>query len=282
MVGVLSWPAETASDLALLVVVGGPQVRAGSHRQFTTLCRAVAMSGVPALRFDVRGMGDSSGRLHTFESIGPDIGAALDTLQVTLPQVRRVVLWGLCDGASAALMYAHERIATGRLDQRVTGLVLINPWVRSSQTLARAHVKHYYLDRLRQGEFWRKLSRGNVAKRAVRDLLGNLRAAFETASVTAEGGGRAAAAPFQERMLHGAETFSGPVLLVLSGRDYTAKEFAELVATSARWQAALQRPSVTRLDVLEADHTFSNLADGHALAAATANWMKETMGAPLE
>lgn len=280
LVGVLSRPADMASDLALLVVVGGPQVRTGSHRQFTTLCRAIAMSGVPALRFDVRGMGDSSGSLHTFERIGPDIGAALDTLQATLPQVRRVVLWGLCDGASAALMYTHERIATRGPDQRVTGLVLINPWVRSSQTLARAHVKHYYWDRLRQGEFWRKLLRGNVARQATRDLLGNLRAAFKGASPTADVGGGAAATPFQDRMLRGAETFSGPVLWVLSGRDYTAKEFAELAATSARWQAALGRPSVSRLDVPEADHTFSKLSDGHALATATAKWMKETMGAP--
>ena len=279
LVGVLSRPAEMASDLALLVVVGGPQVRTGSHRQFTTLCRAVAMSGVPALRFDVRGMGDSSGSLHTFERIGPDIGAALDALQATLPQVRRVVLWGLCDGASAALMYVQERLATGRPDQRVTGLVLINPWVRSSQTLARAHVKHYYWDRLRQGEFWRKLLRGNVARRAARDLLGNLRAALKGASPTADVGGGAAAPPFQERMLRGAESFSGPVLWVLSGRDYTAKEFAELVATSARWRAALGRPSASRLDVPEADHTFSNLVDGHALAVATANWMRETLGA---
>jgi exosortase A-associated hydrolase 1 len=112
LVGVVSLPAAPASgalgDLALLVVVGGPQVRAGSHRQFTQLCRAVAEAGVPALRFDVRGMGDSTGPLRSFEHIGDDISAALDALQARLPGVRRVVLWGLCDGASAALMHVHS------------------------------------------------------------------------------------------------------------------------------------------------------------------------------
>jgi exosortase A-associated hydrolase 1 len=275
LVGVLSTPAEAASDLALLVVVGGPQVRTGSHRQFTRLCRAVAAAGVPAMRFDVRGMGDSSGALHTFEHIGPDIGSALDALQARLPQVRRVVLWGLCDGASAALMYLHERQAQGRPDARVAGLVLLNPWVRSAQTLARAHVKHYYWNRLRQGDFWRKLLRGGVAGRAVKDLLGNLRAA--------RGGGGAAAAPeaaalpFQERMLRGAEGFGGPVLWVLSGQDYTAKEFQEMVAAQGRWQRAMEQAGVDRHELAGADHTFSAYADGLSVERLSAQWLKSTL-----
>jgi exosortase A-associated hydrolase 1 len=276
LVGVLTTPAEAASDLALLVVVGGPQVRTGSHRQFTQLCRAVAAAGVPAMRFDVRGMGDSSGPLHTFEHIGPDIGSALDALQARLPQVRRVVLWGLCDGASAALMYLHERQAQGRPDGRVAGLVLLNPWVRSAQTLARAHVKHYYWNRLRQGEFWRKLVRGGVAGRAVKDLLGNLRAA--------RGGGRgagaaaeAAALPFQERMLRGAEGFGGPVLWVLSGQDYTAKEFLEMVAAQGRWQGVMARAGVRRHDLAHADHTFSAREDGISVECLTEQWLQSAL-----
>jgi exosortase A-associated hydrolase 1 len=278
LVGVVSTPAEPASDLALLVVVGGPQVRAGSHRQFTQLCRAVAAAGVPAMRFDVRGMGDSTGALHTFEHIGPDIGSALDALQARLPQVRRVVLWGLCDGASAALMYLHERQAQGRPDGRVAGLVLLNPWVRSAQTLARAHVKHYYWNRLRQGEFWRKLLRGGVAGRAMKDLLGNLRAARGGASAPAAAA--VAALPFQERMLRGAEGFVGPVLWVLSGQDYTAKEFVELVAAQARWQAVLRHPLAQRVDMATADHTFSDRADEQALADTTARWLGHSVRSP--
>jgi exosortase A-associated hydrolase 1 len=276
LVGVVSLPAAPASsapgDLALLVVVGGPQVRAGSHRQFTQLCRAAAAAGVPAMRFDVRGMGDSTGPLHTFEHIGDDISAALDALQARLPDVKRVVLWGLCDGASAALMHVHNH-----RDARVAGLVLLNPWVRSAQTLARAHVKHYYWNRLRQGEFWRKLLGGGVALRALRDLAGNLRAAGGTAAPAAAG--TATALPFQERMLRGAEAFDGPVLWVLSGQDYTAKEFVELAAQSPRWQGALARPQGRRLDMAEADHTFSTRADEAALAEATVAWLR-ALGGP--
>lgn len=273
LVGVLSQPAEAVPDLALLVIVGGPQVRAGSHRQFTQLCRSVAAAGVPAMRFDVRGMGDSSGPLHGFERIGPDIASALDALQARLPMVRRVVLWGLCDGASAALMYLHDCQVQGRPDSRVAGLVLLNPWVRSAQTLARAHVKHYYWRRLRQGGFWRKLLRGGVTGQAVKDLLGNLGAALGTRG----GAGAAASAsalPFQERMLRGAEGFAGPVLCVLSGQDYTAREFVELAAAQARWRAVLGRGRVTRHDVPDADHTFSGPEQSLAVVRLTQQWLQ--------
>lgn len=54
--GILSIPENTSSR-GVLVVVGGPQYRAGSHRQFTLLARDLAAYGVPVLRFDCRGMG---------------------------------------------------------------------------------------------------------------------------------------------------------------------------------------------------------------------------------
>ncbi len=268
LVGVVSLPAQPApdatTDLALLVVVGGPQVRAGSHRQFTQLCRAVAAAGVPALRFDVRGMGDSTGPLHNFEHINDDISAALGALQARLPGVKRVVLWGLCDGASAALMHvqAHR-------DARVAGLVLLNPWVRSAQTLARAHVKHYYWNRLRQGEFWRKLLGGGVALKAARELFTNLRAAQGKAAHPQS----AAKQSFQHRMLLGAEGFTGPMLWVLSGQDYTAKEFAEAAASEPRWQRILARPRSHHLAMADADHTFSSRPAQDALARAVADWV---------
>ena len=98
------------------------------------MARALAAAGYPVLRFDVRGMGDSSGPLHDFLDQTPDVAAAIEAL-CREAGVQRVMLWGLCDGASAALLYLHERP-----DPRVAGLCLLNPWVRSAQSLARTQV----------------------------------------------------------------------------------------------------------------------------------------------
>jgi uncharacterized protein len=173
LIGVLNTP-DRPSDVGVLILVGGPQYRAGSHRLFVRLARAVAGHGHACLRFDSRGMGDSSGATAAFTESGPDVGAAIDAMMTAVPGLRRVVLWGLCDAASAALLYLDE---SGH-DPRVAGLCLLNPWVRSEHTLAQARVKHYYVQRLREGAFWRKLLTGGVAFSAAREWASQVQVAL--------------------------------------------------------------------------------------------------------
>ncbi len=258
---------QPAHTTGLVVVVGGPQYRAGSHRQFVHLARHLAAAGHPVLRFDLRGMGDSSGAQRSFEDLGADIGAAIQQLQQRQPQVKRVVLWGLCDGASAALLYLHDHA-----DPRVQGLCLLNPWVRSPASLARTHVKHYYRQRLLQREFWLKLLSGRVAGTAVRGLLDNLRKA-RGGSVSA-GSGSAQMLAFQQRMAAVWQGFAGGILLVLSGNDYTAREFQEFVRADPAWAGAMARPGLKVHEAAGADHTFSRIADRLALELVTADWLK--------
>ena len=56
---------------------------------------------------------------------------------------------------------------------------------------------------------------------------------------------------------NGLERFTGPVLFILSGDDYTAQEFKDLIAESTRWKAPMSRTGITRHDLKPADHTFS-------------------------
>jgi exosortase A-associated hydrolase 1 len=262
LVGVLSHP-PAASDTALLVIVGGPQYRVGSHRQFVSLARSVAAAGHAVLRFDYRGMGDGGGALRDFEAVGDDLAAAIDFLFETLPGLRRVVLWGLCDGASAALMYCHDR-----RDPRVAALCLLNPWVRSAQTLARTHVKHYYLQRLTQPGFWRKLLSGRIAWSALSGLLANLRAARGSAPAAAS------QAPYQQRMAAAWREPGRPILLILSGDDYTAKEFVEATRADPAWAGALQRAGLDQHTLAGADHTFSDPAAKRRVEQLTADWLR--------
>src|SRR5258708_3050929 len=107
LVGILSG-AGLPAGRGVLIVVGGPQYRVGSHRQFALVARHLAESGVPALRFDYRGMGDSNGEVRTFERVEVDIRCAIDQFFASVPGLKDVVIWGLWDAASAALFYSHQ------------------------------------------------------------------------------------------------------------------------------------------------------------------------------
>jgi uncharacterized protein len=263
--GVLARPGQGPAAVGVVIVVGGPQYRAGSHRQFVLLARALARAGYAVLRFDYRGMGDSSGPLRNFEDVSRDLDAAIGALQQHVPQVKRVALWGLCDAASAALLYCH-----GGNDRRIAGLCLLNPWVRSTQSLARTRVKHYYLQRLAQPAFWRKLLSGGVALGAVAGLARNLRLATSGAGPSQD----AASKPYQERMALAWRNFEGRLLLLLSGDDYTAKEFLEFVAADPAWQQSLAHPRLTRHDLAGADHTFSDTQARVLVENLTLAWLQ--------
>lgn len=305
MLGLLSEPIEAAAlDVGVLLIVGGPQYRVGSHRQFTLLARRLASSGVPCLRIDYRGMGDAEGAQRSFDDVDADIAAAIDSWQQQRPGLRRVVLWGLCDAASAALLYVHRRA-----DARIAGLCLANPWVRTQDSLARTQVRHYYLQRLRQGAFWRKLLSGRVGLSAVRELIGKLGAGRAGAAPSPASGAGASAgssasgakastglqvagtgaptgapssgttAPsrhYTEQMAQGLRAFTGPVLLVLSGDDYVAKEFLDRCRDGGSlWRGLLQRRGLERADLPQADHTFSSAAWRGEVEALTLAFIRE-------
>lgn len=269
LAGIVTRPSR-AHALGVVVIVGGPQYRAGSHRQFVQLARALAGAGFPVLRFDARGMGDSGGEPPSFEALQPDIDAAIGALQGAVPGLQRVVLWGLCDAASAALLYLKARGG----DTRVAGLCALNPWVRSATTEAQARVRHYYFQRLREPAFWRKLATGGVSAGALRGLAGNLRKALGR-GVTGQAD---AQQPYQHRMAAAWQAFQGRLLLVLSGRDLTAREFELVRDADTRWTQSLQARSCRLERLPEADHTFSDAASRQRLEALCTEWLHEVLG----
>jgi exosortase A-associated hydrolase 1 len=261
LVGIASVPAAPCTR-GVLIVVGGPQYRIGSHRQFALLARHLAAHGIAAMRFDVRGMGDSGGDERDFETIQDDIRAALDAFSAAVPGLTDIVLWGLCDGASAAAMYAPG-------DARVRGLVLLNPWVRTDDGVARTTLKHHYRDRLRSAEFWRKLARGQF------DYAGSLASMVKL--VRTAFAGRAAAddapAALPERMRQGLHAFGGHTLLVIGGADLTGREFCDVAGSTPAWKRLASAPRVTWRRLEEADHTFSRRAWRDQVAEWTREWV---------
>jgi exosortase A-associated hydrolase 1 len=264
--GIASVPRQSGAR-GVLIVVGGPQYRVGSHRQFALLARSLAEQGIPAMRFDYRGMGDSAGDARSFEEVELDLRAAIDHFIATVPGMREVVIWGLCDAASAALFY-------GAGDARVCGLVLLNPWVRTSGGHAKATLKHYYLDRLLQPALWQKIASGRFNYRGALRSFASLLGAAARPSPTGAGDAAAADTPLPDRMLAGLANFKGKVLLILSGRDLTAREFSDLAQASAKWQRLLGASHVTRHALDEADHTFSRRVWRDQVSTWTGDWIK--------
>lgn len=261
LVGILSLP-DAPSARGLVIVVGGPQVRTGSHRQFTLLARALAADGVPVLRFDYRGMGDSEGATRGFDSVDEDLRAAIDRFQHEVPGLEEIVLWGLCDGAAASALYAPR-------DARVRGLVLLNPWVRTEEGAARATLKHYYRGRLLDPGLWKKIASGRFdLLGAARSFAGVARSALRPAPAARESCG--AALPDR---LHGAlSRFQGKVLVMLSGADLTAQEFS-VVAEAPHWRTLMASPRFVRRTLPKADHTCSRREWHQQMTEWTAEWL---------
>ncbi len=78
---------------------------------------------------------------------------------------------------------------------------------------------------------------------------------------------------FQERMADGLRHFPGKVLLILSGQDYTAKEFLEYAGADAAWSGLLITRGISRVDTLDADHTFSSHILRSTVENATLDWL---------
>lgn len=262
LVGILHRP-ERPRATAVAIVVGGPQYRVGAHRSFLRLARALATGGHAVLRFDCRGMGDSEGAHPGFTGSGPDIAAAVATLLDAVPEARRVVLFGLCDGATAAALHA------GR-DPRIAGLVLLNPWVRNEQGYEAVLLRHYYTRRLFERDFWRRLFAGRVAMTDFPALLARV-----LGRRLGRGRNKDAPATLARRMADALAAFKGRVLLLSSEQDLTAREFEDAMAALPDWPALLARPDMRRVRLPGADHSLSGPGDLARVAEIAGAWLGE-------
>lgn len=264
LVGIVAVPDEPAST-AVLIVVGGPQYRVGSHRQFTLLARQLAEAGIASLRFDYTGMGDSEGKKRSFEESEGDIFAALGALNDAVSGLSGVVLWGLCDAASTAMMFAHRF-------PEVTGMVLLNPWVHSGEYSPRFKLSQYYRPLLSEKDHWQRLLHGKVnIGPAFRDLA---RASVAMIGRKGDEAGMASSGQvFVQTMLHGVRRFKHPLLIVLSENDLTSKEFSALARDDKRWKAAIHEKEVQMHTIAESDHTFSKREWQEEVTRVTIEWV---------
>ena len=235
-------PAEGATGL--LVVSGGNEVRWGAHRGMALMAARLAAAGVPVLRFDRRGVGDSSGANGGFRGSGPDIAAAAAAFRAAQPRVTRLVGYGNCDAATALALFGR---AAG-----LDALVLANPWVvEDGDALPpAAAIRARYAARLLSPAAWLRLLTGGVN---LGKLAGGLRKAAAPAKASGLAGEVAAA-------LAG---WSAATVLLAEG-DNTAIAFAD-AWRGAAFAGVRERVTVARRAT--DSHSFARDGDGDWLFA---------------
>jgi alpha-beta hydrolase superfamily lysophospholipase len=168
--GVLTEPAigET-TDLGAVLLNAGAIRRVGPNRMWVELARRWAARGVPSLRLDLEGLGDSDGDDSRFADVAElYIPQLVDQVQTAIDVVeaqgiaQRFVLTGLCSGAYWAFHGALR-------DERVVAAFMVNPrtlfWDASQETVR-------YLRRgLFQPASWGMVLRGDVQRSRVGSVL---------------------------------------------------------------------------------------------------------------
>jgi pimeloyl-ACP methyl ester carboxylesterase len=121
MVGVLTEPATPTNAPHLLILNSGFIHHVGPGRLAVDIARRVAGTGIPALRFDFSGIGDSAPRVPPLDAVGcgiADAREAMDHLSAA-HGAQKFVLMGLCSGAR----HAHH---IAMADPRVVGAVMFD------------------------------------------------------------------------------------------------------------------------------------------------------------
>lgn len=250
---------EAEGRTGVLMVNGGVQTRVGAHRSYVDLARGWAAAGLPVLRFDRRGTGDSGGSDSGYLGATPDIEAALAAL-VSAGGAERYIGFGLCDGATALALAAAD-------DPRCVGLVLLNPWtIDPSDDPSRVTAGQHYRRRLRDPRTLRRLLRGEVHLGRAMRSLGRL--ALDKARA------RKAARPLAGRLAEALTRIEAPVLVLVSEHDATAAAF-EAVTRSPAWQPVMAKPTVSIRRLAGADHSCSQPEARAALLRLAWQWVAE-------
>ena len=216
-----------ALDLAeastgLLIVTGGNELRCGPYGSQAELADKISTAGFPVLRFDRRGVGDSSGENLEFTTSGPDIAAAITAFRARLPRLKRIVAYGNCDAASALMLMSGAGCDV---------LVLANPWTfepgvtepeTKPQMTPRA-IRAHYLRRLANPRALLRLLTGKVK---LGQMAGSLIDAVKPAPQPST---------LAQDMAAGLAEFSGPATILIAENDRTGQVFL------THWNKADQR-----------------------------------------
>jgi len=145
LVGTLTMPSELSGQPAFVFFNAGFTGRIGPSRLYVRLARALAEIGIPSLRFDLSGLGDSD-RATDSPDEDPHLAdirrGVTEVLRLTGSQ--RAVLAGLCSATDQCLKVAA-------IDERIAGCVLLDAFAYRTPKARRVHLWNRVRKTLRAG-----------------------------------------------------------------------------------------------------------------------------------
>lgn len=262
--GIVTRPA-TAARVGVVLLNAGVLHRVGANRLNVTLARRLAALGMPALRFDAGGLGESGPRGPRATPHAPEVADTLEAVEFlcATERVDRCVLVGLCSGAEAALR-------TAAASPRVVGVVALEGYAYPTREF---WLRRYAARMLRPSGWQRLWSYRRLLRRfgdtsdtpaGLHDGPFSLRAALGGRRLPPQEESAALFASLVEREL--------PILAAYAGGEHHYYNYTR--------QLRAAFPSVrfgTLLDVLyepHADHTFSDTVIRRRLVSEIEAWMR--------
>ena len=237
IIGVVHRPPDAEAPTPVVVMCHGfTGHKVESHRIFVKTARALAQSGLAALRFDFRGSGDSAGEFDEMTVEG-EVRDALAALTFARREVGRpVALLGLSLGGLVATLAAQR-------DGDVAALVLWAPVAHPERLARRMGLKDGGVQPLQwQGRY--DLGGHLVGRAFVEDLM-------------------------RHDPLAAARTYRGPALVIHGTADEAVPP-----EDGEAYLAAFAGPDKTLRRVDGADHTFNRASWEQEVMAATVSWLR--------
>ncbi len=258
LVGVLSESAgegTARASIAVVLIHGWGSYRSGPHAMLVKMARALAAAGICAIRFDVRGRGDSEGDYAETDLDGmiADTVAAGKVLQKETG-CRRLAAVGLCSGGNVAIGAATLLPAFEKLVP-ISTLPFQSHKKASQERRRTLAALGSYARKVFRPETWRKLMRGEINFGLVKKAVAGSKSTRQRADSAAGGQTRNLKDSARDIVAEFAR-YAGEILFVYGGAD------AEGAAGRRHYETFCREHDLgARFHVIEgANHNYYSLA----------------------
>lgn len=260
LLGALTTPDNAPNpSVGLLLLHGWAGYRAGAHQMFVKLARESARRGVPCLRFDFRGRGDSEGDMST-TTLSTMIEDALEAARILCAEtgVTRLALVGDCSGSEVAIGACRDIPACDCMVLWSAPIVAGDR--QAAQQAKQRNIIRQYLGKLLRRETWAKLVGGKLQVGMIRRAL------------VGGGKGKGEEGSASDRDIDWFKCFtrfSGRILFIFGAQDPTTEasvaHYRELSGDADR---------EFELELVEgANHAFYSVAWERQVIHATLDWL---------